>query len=50
MNDYLDYFGYDDYFDYFPSGPKTMALKSEDPSNRCVTPTQNPYTIYIRIL
>ena len=31
-----------DYDDYFPSGPKTMAFKSEDPSIRCVTPTLNP--------
>ena len=32
--DYLDYFNRHDSFDYlgyFPSGPKTMASKSEDP-------------------
>ena len=46
MNDYFGYFDYDDYFDY---DPKTMASKSEDSSIRCVTPTLNPYTIYISV-
>ena len=43
MNDYFDYFDYDDYFDCFLSEP-------EVPRTRCVTPTLNPYTIYISVL
>ena len=48
MNDYFDY---DDYFDYFPSGPKTMASKSEASPNPMCDPNPKPlYHIYIRIL